>query len=211
MSLTIAIDGLAASGKGTLAKGIAKYFGYSYLDTGLIYRAVAKVALFNGNGQLYDAEVIKVARSFKFEYLQLDNLRSKEIGHNASKIASIPEVRAELLKFQRVFALKSDGAVLDGRDIGTVILPNADLKIFVTADLNIRAGRRHQDFLNSETGITLEKVLEDLSERDHRDSTRQHSPLKISSNAHLIDTSELSIETAIAHAIKLVKLVKEKS
>ena len=210
MPFTIAIDGTSASGKGTLARGIAQNFGFSYLDTGLIYRAVAQVALLKGKGQFYETDVIEVARSFKSEYLKLDNLRSSEVGNNASRIASIAGVREELVKFQREFAQKGDGAVLDGRDIGTVILPNADLKIFVTAELNIRAERRYRDFLNSKTSITLAKVLEDLSERDHRDSNRQQSPLKISSDAHLIDTSELSIEAAIAHAIKLVKLVRKK-
>lgn len=210
MSFTIAIDGTAASGKGTLAKAVAQHFGFSYLDTGLIYRAVSELALRQGNGQLYASEAIEIARSFKREYLELDNLRSEEAGSNASRIASIPEVRSELIKFQREFALKGEGAVLDGRDIGTVILPNSDLKIFVTADLKIRAERRYQDFLKSQVSITLERVLEDLSERDHRDCNRQHAPLKISSNAHLIDTSELSIEAAIAHAIGLVEFAKQK-
>ena len=150
------------------------------------------------------AEVIAQA------YLELDNLRSEEVGNNASRIASIPEVRSELIKFQKEFSIKGEGAVLDGRDIGTVILPNADLKIFVTAELNIRAERRYQDFLKSQISITLERVLKDLSERDHRDSNRQHAPLKISSNAHLIDTSELSIEAAIDYAIGLVKSSRQK-
>ena len=211
MSFTVAIDGHAASGKGTLAKGLARHFGFSYLDTGLIYRAVAMVALLKGDGQLLDANVIEVAQSFKYEYLKLDNLRSSESGNNASKIASIPKVRSELLKFQREFALNGDGAVLDGRDIGTVILPNANLKIFVTADLNTRAERRYKEFLNFNTGITFAKVLQDLSERDQRDTHRGHSPLKMSRNAHLIDTSELSIEASIARAVKLVNLAKEKS
>ena len=210
MSFTIAIDGTAASGKGTLSKAIAQHFGFSYLDTGLIYRAVSEVALRRGNGELYDSVAIEIARSFKREYLELNNLRSEEAGNNASRIASIPEIRLELIKFQREFASKGEGAVLDGRDIGTVILPNADLKIFITADLNIRAERRYQDFLKSHISITLEQVLADLSERDNRDRNRQHAPLKISSNAHLIDTSELSIETAIAHAIGLVESAKQK-
>lgn len=211
MSFTIAIDGPAASGKGTLAKGIAEHFGFSYLDTGLIYRAIAKVALLRGSGRICEAEAIEISKSFKLEYLKLHNLRSSEAGINASRIASIPEVRTGLLKFQREFASKGKGAVLDGRDIGTVILPNAKLKIFVTANLNTRADRRYKDFLKSGARVSLKTVLNDLSERDHRDSNRHHSPLKISSNAHLIDTSELSIETAITHAIKLVKLTRKKS
>ena len=211
MCFTIAVDGTAASGKGTLSRGIAQHFGFSYLDTGLIYRAVAKAALLKGNGKLYDSKAIEVARYFKLAYLELDNLRSREAGINASSIARVPEVRAALLTFQRQFALKGEGAVLDGRDIGTVILPNADLKIFVTADLNIRAQRRYQDFLNFETDITLEKVLVDLSQRDCDDINRQHSPLKISKNAYLIDTTELSIEAAITCAIDLVNRKKEKN
>ena len=210
MSFSIAIDGTAASGKGTIAKAVAQHFGFSYLDTGLIYRAVSEVALRRGNGKLYDSQAIEIAQSFKREYLELDNLRSDETGNNASRIAAIPEVRLELIKFQREFASRAEGAVLDGRDIGTVILPNAKLKIFVTADLNIRAERRYQDFLKSQISISLERVLKDLSERDHRDRNRQHAPLKISSNAHLIDTSELSIEAAITHAIGLVESAKQK-
>ena len=121
MSFTIAIDGPAASGKGTLAKGVAQHFLFSYLDTGLIYRAVAAVTIFQGDGQLNKAEAIKIAQSFKLKYLELNNLRSSKVGNNASIIASIPEVRAALLKFQREFAVKGIGAVLDGRDIGTLL------------------------------------------------------------------------------------------
>ena len=209
MPFTIAIDGPAASGKGTIARELAQQFGFLYLDTGLIYRAVAKVALLQGGGHMNDTEVIEVAQSFKLEYLELDDLRSSEMGNNASRIASIPEVRAALLKFQRDFSQEGDGAVLDGRDIGTIILPHADLKIFVTANLNVRANRRHQEFLNSNTSITLAKVLDDLSDRDKRDRNRQHAPLQISSNAHLIDTSELSIEAAITHAIELVRSARK--
>ena len=210
MSFTIAIDGPAASGKGTIARGVARHFLFSYLDTGLIYRAVAAVTLLQGDGKLNEAEAIKIAQSFKLKYLELNNLRSNEAGNNASIIASIPEVRTELLKFQREFAGKGNGAVLDGRDIGTVILPNAKLKIFVTADIKIRAERRHRELLKCGSAITLKKVFEDLSERDRRDSSREHSPLKISSNAHLIDTTELSIETAITKAIELVRLERKK-
>ena len=210
MSFTIAIDGPAASGKGTLAKGVAQHFLFSYLDTGLIYRAVAAVTLLQGDGQLNKAEAIKIAQSFKLKYLELNNLRSSKAGNNASIIASIPEVRTALLKFQREFAVKGNGAVLDGRDIGTVILPDAKLKMFVTADIKVRAERRHKELLKSGLTITLEKVFEDLRERDCRDRSREHSPLKISSNAHLIDTTELSIETAITRAIELVRLERKK-
>jgi cytidylate kinase len=210
MSFSIAIDGHAASGKGTLAKGVAKHFGFSYLDTGLIYRAVARMALLKGDGQLNEVDAIAIARSFKTEYLNMDNLRSSASGSNASWVASIPQVRTALVEFQREFAEKGDGAILDGRDIATVILPNAALKIFVTADLNVRAERRYTDFLNTENNISQQQVRESLAERDFRDSNRQHSPLKISNNAHLIDTTELSIEAAIARAIELVRVTKQK-
>ena len=172
MTFIIAIDGHAASGKGTIAKGVADWFGFAYLDTGLIYRSVAQQALLKGKkGFLSKKSLINIARSFKPEYLELENLRSSEVGNYASKIASIAEVRSELVNFQRDFANKSQGAVLDGRDIGTVIVPDAQLKLFITADLNIRAERRYKDLRQRDKSITLLQILDDLSKRDCIDSS----------------------------------------
>lgn len=208
MSFVVAIDGPAASGKGTVAKGIARHFGFSYLDTGLIYRAVANLALKGGNGILLDLEAIKVAKLFKADYLNLKYLRTSEAGTNASKIANIPEVRDELIKFQRNFSLNDNGSVLDGRDIGTVICPSADIKFFITASLIVRAKRRYEELIKEKNKVSLDEIVADLQSRDYRDSSRENSPLKISYGAHLIDTTELSIEAAIARAINLVNQKK---
>ena len=211
MNFVIAIDGHAASGKGTIARAISKCFGFSYLDTGLIYRALSKIALSKSKAPLSTKELVKIARSFSSEFLKLKNLRSDEVGTYASKIAAIPEVRRELSRFQRNFALESEGAVLDGRDIGTVIFPDAQLKFFITADLEIRAERRYQELLKWDRLVNFQKVRSDLSKRDHLDSSRRHAPLKISKDAYLIDTSELSIETAVAQVTTLVKKALEKN
>lgn len=208
MAFLIAIDGHAASGKGTIAKSVAEHFNFAYLDTGLIYRAVAKIALSDPQGSLSKKTLIGIARSFDSEYLKLENLRSDEIGIQASRIATIVEVRKELVKFQRNFAEKGNGSVLDGRDIGTKILPHAQLKMFITADLNVRALRRYRELKKSNNKLTLDKVMDDLSQRDWLDSTREHAPLKISEDAYLIDTSELSIEASINYAIDLVNEIK---
>ena len=208
MTFVVAIDGPAASGKGTVAKGIACHFGFSYLDTGLIYRAVANLALKSGNGILRDIEAINIAKSFKVDYLHLKDLRTREAGTNASIIAGIPEVREELIKFQRNFSLNDKGSVLDGRDIGTVICPEADIKFFITASLSIRAKRRYDEFIKEKNKVTLNEIIVDLRSRDDRDISRDNSPLEISDNAHLIDTTELSIEAAITRAINLVNQKK---
>ena len=209
MTFVIAVDGHAASGKGTISRGVAKHFDFSYLDTGLIYRAVAQIALKRSKTFPSAEELVKIACRFKAEYLQLDGLRSQTVGVYASKIAALPEVRAALVNFQRNFVLNSEGAILDGRDIGSVIFPDAQLKIFITARLNIRAERRFKEFLTQNIDVTFDEVVRDLVRRDDLDSNRQHAPLKISSDAHLIDTSELSIETSIAKVVNLVSMVKD--
>ena len=209
MTFVIAVDGHAASGKGTISRGVAKHFEFSYLDTGLIYRAVAQIALERSKTFLSAKELIKIAHSFKAEYLQLDGLRSQTVGVYASKIAALPEVRVALVNFQRNFVLNNEGAILDGRDIGSVILPNAQLKIFITARINIRAERRFKEFLKQNIDVKFDEVMRNLAGRDDLDSNRQHAPLKISSDAHLIDTSELSIETSIAKVVNLVSMVKD--
>lgn len=205
MGFTVAIDGPAASGKGTVARGVANFFGYLYLDTGLIYRAVAHLAIIKGNGKISKKDAIDIANNFKASHLKLENLRTKEIAVNASKVAVIPEVREKLENFQRSFSRKHSGVVIDGRDIGTVICPEAEVKLFVTAALNIRAQRRYEELKKIEKKVNFFEILEDLRSRDERDSKRKIAPMKISADAHLLDTTELSIEASITRAISIIK------
>ena len=193
MKFTVAIDGPAAAGKGTISKAVAADFGFAHLDTGLLYRAVgAKVT----DG----AEAIAAAESLTPEDLKRTDLRTMEAGQAASKVAVIPEVRAALVDFQRRFAAQAGGAVLDGRDIGTVICPDAEVKLFVTASAEVRAHRRWL-----EVGGDEAQVLAEVKERDDRDMNRADAPLKPAEDAVLIDTSDLSIEEAVAAAVAAIK------
>ncbi len=194
MVFTLAIDGPAAAGKGTISKAVAAHFGYAHLDTGLLYRAV-------GQRMLAGEEPIEAARSLAAEDLEHPDLRTVEAAQAASKVAVIPEVRAALLDFQRTFAQRMGGAVLDGRDIGTVICPNADVKLYVTASDEARAGRRHKELQERGRDISFETVLAELQERDARDSARSEAPLKPADDAVLLDTSDLSIDEAVARAV----------
>ena len=188
MKFTVAIDGPAAAGKGTISRLIAARFGFAHLDTGLLYRAVgAKVA--------EGAEAIEAAQSLSEADLARDDLRSLEAGQAASKVAAIPEVRRALLEFQRRFARAEGGAVLDGRDIGTVICPEADVKLFVTASAEVRAHRRWL-----EVGGDEAQVLAEVRERDERDMNRADAPLRPAEDAVIIDTSDLSIDEAADRA-----------
>ena len=205
MGITIAIDGPAASGKGTVSRGVAKFFGYSYLDTGLIYRAVASLVMSGSDDSTKIADAIEISSNFKLEYLQLKNLRTNEVAVMASKIAVIPEIRKGLTEFQRSFARKNPGSVIDGRDIGTIICPDAKVKLFVTASLQIRAQRRYAELKEMGEVLKFEEILEDLRIRDERDTKRIVAPLQISKDGYLIDTSELSIEASIARAISIVR------
>ncbi len=194
MAFVVAIDGPAAAGKGTLARALAAHFGFQYLDTGLLYRAVgAKVA----DGQ----EPLTAAQSLTVDDLARSDLRSVEAGQHASKVAALPEVRSELLAFQRTFANRDGGAVLDGRDIGTVICPNADVKLYVTASAEVRAKRRWDELGQSES---YEAILAAVIERDERDMNRADAPLKPAADAHILDTSDLSIKDVLQTAITLV-------
>lgn len=193
MKFTVAIDGPAAAGKGTISKAVAADFGFAHLDTGLLYRAVgAKVT----DG----AEAIAAAESLTPEDLKRTDLRTMEAGQAASKVAVIPEVRAALVDFQRRFAAQDGGAVLDGRDIGTVICPDAEVKLFVTASAEVRAHRRWL-----EVGGDEAQVLAEVKERDDRDMNRADAPLKPADDAVLVDTSDLSIEEAVAAAVAAIK------
>ena len=204
MPFVVAIDGLAASGKGTIARGLARHLGFRYLDTGLIYRAVAMLAFKRGGEKFFEARALEIAKTFNAELLVLKNLRSSEAGRMASEIARNKEIRETLTTFQRNFSRAEPGVVMDGRDIGTVICPEAEVKIFVTADLVVRAKRRYNELKEIEPNLLFKKIHKDLAERDEKDINRKVSPLKISDDAHLIDTSELSIEASVAKAIKLV-------
>ena len=198
MSFTVAIDGPAAAGKGTLSKAVAAYFGFAHLDTGLLYRAVgAKV--------LVGADAADAAKSLLPEDLESPELRTQAVAKAASDIAKIPEVRTALIAFQRSFARRDEGAVLDGRDIGTVICPDAEAKLFVTASAEVRAQRRYSELLQRGAEVTLESVLADVQARDKQDRDRETAPLVAADDAILIDTSELSIEDAIAAAIAAIE------
>lgn len=198
MIFTVAIDGPAAAGKGTISKAVAKHFGFAHLDTGLLYRAVgAKV--------LSGADPLKAAQTLDPSDLENDALRTPEVAQAASQVAVNADVRAALVAFQRDFAQRDGGAVLDGRDIGTVICPQAPAKLFVTASAACRADRRFKELTGKGLDVSSEQVLADVVERDKRDSERATAPLIAASDAHEIDTSNLSIEEAVAAAIAYVQ------
>ncbi len=199
MSIAVAIDGPAASGKGTISKAVAAHFGFAHLDTGLLYRAV-------GARVLDGMDAVEAATSLDFTDLDRDDLRTGPVAQAASKVAAIPEVRAALVDFQRAFARRAGGAVLDGRDIGTVICPDAEVKLYVTASDEIRARRRYLELSAKGHDVTPESVLADLRERDRRDSERATAPLKPADDAVLLDTTDLSIEDAFAKAVEVINL-----
>ncbi|ENN92810.1 (d)CMP kinase [Bartonella bovis] len=193
----IAIDGPAASGKGTLARKIATHYHLHHLDTGLTYRGVAYVLLQQGLALDDETNAITYATKLDFKTLDSNLLSSHEIGEAASKIATIVAVREILVAKQRNFAKTLPGSVLDGRDIGTVVCPDANIKFYVFANAQIRAKRRYQEILKKGTQANYHEILANLKQRDRRDLTRKQSPLKPAKNAHLLDTSELSIEEAL--------------
>ena len=203
--MIIAIDGPAASGKGTLAKRVADHFGLACLDTGLLYRAVARDVLARGGSLEDEAEAAAVARTIDPATLNDPSLRLPGVGEAASVVARIPAVRAALLDFQRDFARQEPGAVLDGRDIGTVVCPDADIKIFVTADAQERARRRYEELRQRGEPVTLEAVLDVIRRRDARDSSRADAPMRPADDAILLDTSNLDIEAAFDAAVGLIK------
>ncbi|MBW0158356.1 (d)CMP kinase [Sedimentimonas flavescens] len=201
MAFTVAIDGPAAAGKGTISKAVAARFGFAHLDTGLLYRAVgAKV----GDG----AEAIAAAKSLSTDDLARDDLRTLAAGQAASKVAAIPEVRAALVEFQRRFARQDGGAVLDGRDIGTVICPEAEVKLFVTASAEVRARRRWLELGGEAADQPFEAVLAEVKERDERDMNRADAPLRPATDALILDTSELSIDEAVARAVAAIEAAR---
>lgn len=203
--MIIAVDGPAASGKGTLAKRLAAHFGLNHLDTGLLYRAVARDVAKLGLA-LDDREAAATAaRRLDHDTLGDPGLRDRKVGEWASIVAAIAEVRAAVLEFQRAFARRGLGAVLDGRDIGTVVCPDADAKLFVTATPEIRAERRHRELIAAGDQIGLAQVLEDINARDERDRKRAASPLAAAADAILLDTSRLDIDAAFEAAVGLIE------
>jgi cytidylate kinase len=202
--MIIAIDGPAASGKGTLAQRIAGHFGYVWLDTGLLYRAVARDVL-AASADLEDERAgARAAAALDAATLGDPTLRSTAIGEAASVVAKHPGVRAALLDFQRNCARTLPGAVLDGRDIGTVICPDADVKIFVTADVEVRARRRYEEYVRRGENVTFEEVLEVIRQRDARDASRSAAPLLQAPDAVLLDTTHMDIEAAFAAALEII-------
>lgn len=194
MIFTVAVDGPAAAGKGTISRAVAAEFGFAHLDTGLLYRAVGVVSEARG------ADPVIVARSLTPEDLARDDLRSLAAGDAASRVAVISDVRAALVDFQRDFARRIGGAVLDGRDIGTVICPEAEVKLFVTASAEARAHRRWL-----EVGGDAAQVLAEVRARDERDMNRAEAPLRPAADAVLLDTTDLSVAEAVARAAELIR------
>lgn len=204
-AFVIAIDGPAASGKGTLAKRLAAHFGMPHLDTGMLYRGVARVMMDEGR-PLEDVDAAaEVAESLDLGAIDEARLRGKEMGEAASVVAAHPKVRKALIDLQRRFAFQPSGAVLDGRDIGTVIAPGAEVKIFVTASPEVRARRRFDELAKSDPSAEYDAVLADIRKRDERDSGRMSAPLRAADDAHLLDTSALDIEAAFRAALALVE------
>lgn len=199
MGFTVAIDGPAAAGKGTVSRAVARHFGFAYLDTGLLYRAVGAKVL-EGMTPEEAAETLQAAD------LENEQLRTNAVAEAASKAAAIPAVRAALVDFQRSFAMRAGGAVLDGRDIGTVICPDAQVKLFVTATPEVRAARRFAELRAKGENVTLGQVLADVEARDARDSSRAEAPLKPAADAEKMDTSTMDIDAAVARAIALITI-----
>lgn len=202
--ITIAIDGPAAAGKGTLSRRLADTYGFHHLDTGLTYRATAKALI--DAGLPLDDEVVaeKMARDVELAGLDRSVLAKHEIGEAASKIAVMPSVRRALVEAQRAFACKAPGTVLDGRDIGTVVCPDAAVKLYVTASPEVRAKRRYDEIVASGSAADFQAIVEDVRKRDDRDMNRADSPLRPAADADLLDTSEMSIEAAFQAAKRIV-------
>ncbi len=201
MTFTVAIDGPAAAGKGTISKAVAAHFGFAHLDTGLLYRAVGAKVL-AGEAAIAAAEALDPID------LEGTDLRTPDVAQAASEVAVIPQVRAALVAFQQSFSMREGGAVLDGRDIGTVICPQADAKLFVTASADCRAMRRFQELTAKGMDIAYETVLADVKERDARDRNRATAPLLPADDAVLLDTSDLTIDDAVAQAFAIIEAAR---
>lgn len=203
--MIVAIDGPAASGKGTLARRLAVDLNLPHLDTGLLYRATARALLEQGQGLGDATAAVAAARALALTDFDAERLRGREMGEAASIVAAIPAVRAALIDMQRSFARRPGGAVLDGRDIGTVICPEADVKIYVTANAETRASRRALELKSQGENVDYAEILEDIRRRDARDSGRSAAPLKAAEDAVLLDTTKLDIEAAFEAARTIVE------
>ena len=206
--MIIAIDGPAASGKGTIARQIASVYGLHHLDTGLLYRAVAKAVLDAGHAPDDVAQATAAAVALDPKQFDENALKAKAITEASSVVAAIPQVREALINYQRAFATKPPGAVLDGRDIGTVIAPGADVKLFVTATPEVRAKRRALELGRRGEDADEQKVLADLLRRDERDAKRTAAPLSRAPDAHLLDTTHLGIDAAFRAAIAIIEAAR---
>jgi cytidylate kinase len=202
MSFTVAIDGPAAAGKGTISRAVAARFGFAHLDTGLLYRAVGRRMLAG------EPPIAAAAALTPDDLADPDALRTAAVAEAASKVAVIPEVRAALLDFQRAFARRAGGAVLDGRDIGTVICPEAEVKLFVTASAEVRAERRLKELLAAGFETDLGTVLADVKSRDARDAERASAPMRAADDALTLDTSAMGVEEAVAAAVAAVEAAR---
>lgn len=205
MIFTVAIDGPAGAGKGTLARAVAERFRFAHLDTGLLYRAVGRKALDQGRGTLDEGVAELVARELAPRDLARDDLRTAIASRAASKVAAMPGVRKALLEFQKDFARREGGAVLDGRDIATVVCPGAEAKLFVTASAAERARRRYAELALAGAETSYDAVLREIEERDARDAGRADAPLMRASDAHLIDTTDLTISAAVERAVDIIE------
>jgi len=208
MTMIVAIDGPAASGKGTIAKQIAGVYGLHHLDTGLLYRAVAKAVLDAGYSPADAEQATAAAIALDPNRFDEKALKAQAITEAASVVAAIPQVRQALMNYQRQFATKPPGAVLDGRDIGTVIAPGADVKLFVVASPEVRAARRVLELQSRGEPASKDEVLADLLRRDERDSRRTAAPLKPAPDAHLLDTTHLDIDAAFRAAVEIIEAVR---
>jgi CMP/dCMP kinase len=206
--MIIAIDGPAASGKGTIGKRLAAHYRFRHLDTGLIYRAVAKTLMDSRTALEDSAAATAAATALDLSQFDEHALKNHAVGDAASRIAGFPDVRAAVLHFQRAFAVVPPGAVLDGRDIGTVIAPEAEVKIFVTASPEVRAKRRMLELQAQGQMVNEAEILADVLRRDQRDTTRVVSPLKMAADAHLLDTTHLDIDAAVRAAVDIVEAVR---
>ena len=207
-SMIIAIDGPSGSGKGTLSRRLAEHYNLAFLDTGLLYRAVGNQLLQAGLRAEDHAQATKAAQQLTLDQLEKEKLRCDKVAVAASKVATIPGVREALLKFQQDFAHSSpenhNGVILDGLDIGTTVCPDADVKFFLTSAVEVRASRRHKELLNLGIESIYSEVLSDMIARDKRDSEREDSPLRPAADAHVLDTSEQSIDEVLLSAIQIV-------
>jgi cytidylate kinase len=206
--MIIAIDGPAASGKGTIARQLASVYGLHHLDTGLLYRAVAKATLDAGHAPDDAVHAIEIATKLDPTKFEENALKLQPITEAASVVAAIPQVRQALINYQREFAMRPPGAVLDGRDIGTVIAPGADVKLFVIASPEVRAARRMLELRARGETADEREVLADLLRRDERDSRRSVAPLKSAPDAHLLDTTHLGIDAAFRAAVDIIEAVR---